>query len=181
MKKFVLLSVCTVLTSSLTQAAVTIRGGEVHFSGEFVNAACAVSTDTANQTIALGQYRTAFIHEAAQYTANVPFRIKLVDCDPEISKTAKFAFNGPLDTTDSTLLRVSAGPSSNATVATGIGIEINDSKGKPLTPDGSIFSSPTTLITGDNTVHFVARYKSTAEKVTAGEANAHANFIIQYE
>ena len=38
---------------------VTVNGGTVHFKGELVNAACSVNTDSSEQTVNLGQYRTA--------------------------------------------------------------------------------------------------------------------------
>lgn len=189
MKKLLLISIATILTASFVHAdestpvkqKTTVNGGSVHFVGELVNAACTVSTDTANQTVDLGQHRTADITAIGQYTSNVPFQIKLVDCDPSVSATAKFAFNGSTVATDPTVLSVSSGASSNATAATGVGIEINDSKGKVLTPDGTVFSNATTMIDGNNTINFVARYKSTAAKATAGQANADANFVISFE
>ena len=41
--------------------AVSVNGGTVHFKGELVNAACAVSTASSNQTVELGQYRMTVI------------------------------------------------------------------------------------------------------------------------
>ncbi|MFX2621933.1 hypothetical protein V6266_02435, partial [Enterobacter asburiae] len=40
-------------------APVSVNGGTVHFKGELVNAACSVNTDSSEQTVNLGQYRTA--------------------------------------------------------------------------------------------------------------------------
>ena len=173
--------VSALLITGTVQAATTVNGGAVHFSGEFVNAACAVSSDTADQTVILGQHRTANITAVGQYTSNKPFTIKLVDCDTAVSKTAQIAFSGPIDSTDTTLLKIHSGPSSNATSATGVGIEISDSKGNVLTPDGTVLSTAQALIDGDNTLNFMARYKSTAEKATAGKAYADANFVVTYE
>ncbi|MDQ8934219.1 type 1 fimbrial major subunit FimA [Acinetobacter rudis] len=180
MKISFLVAASTLLTAGLVQAAPTVNGGQVHFKGEFVNAACAVSSDTANQTVDLGQHRTAKITKAGDYTPNVPFQIKLVDCDTEVSKTAQFAFSGPQDATDTTLLKIHSGPSANAVTATGVGVEISDSKGKVLTPDGSVLSAAQTLIDGNNTFNFIARYKATAAAATAGQAYADANFVITY-
>lgn len=180
MKISFLVAATTLVASSLVQAAPTVEGGTVHFKGEFVNAACAVSSDTANQTVDLGQHRTAKITKAGDYTSNVPFQIKLVDCDSAISKTAQFAFSGPQDTTDATLLKIHSGPAANAVSATGVGVEISDSKGGILTPDGSVLSNAQSLINGNNTFNFIARYKSTAAAATAGQAYADANFTITY-
>ncbi|WP_025901618.1 type 1 fimbrial major subunit FimA [Tatumella sp. UCD-D_suzukii] len=172
------------LLASAAQAAdttsTTVNGGTVHFTGQFINAACAVSTDSADQTVNLGQYRTASITASGQTTTNVPFNIKLVDCATSVATTASVAFSGTTDTTDSTLLAVNSG-STNTTGATGVGIQILDSTSAPLTPNGSTFSTAQTLIDGNNTLPFVARYKSTSATVTAGQADADATFVIKYQ
>lgn len=180
MKISFLVLATTLVTAGFAHAAPTVNGGTVHFKGEFVNAACAVSSDTANQTVDLGQHRTAKITKAGDYTTNVPFQIKLLDCDTKVSKTAQFAFSGPQDTTDTTLLKIHSGPSANAVAATGVGVEISDSKGSILTPDGSVLSNAQNLIDGNNTFNFIARYKATAAAATAGQAYADANFTITY-
>lgn len=155
-----------------------VNGGNIQFTGKFVNAACAVSLESENKVVELGQYRTASLTAAAQNTTNIPFDIKLTDCDPEVSKTAQIGFNGLADSVDSTLFSVNSGGNSKA--ATGVGIEILDSKNKVLSPNGD-YSTAQALIVGDNTFNFLARYKSTAATVTAGQANADATFLVRYE
>jgi len=49
-----------------------------------------------------------------------------------------------------------------------------------LLTDGTVLSAAQTLIDGNNTFNFVARYKSTAAAATAGQAYADANFVITY-
>lgn len=181
MKKALLVSLATLFTASMAQAApVTVNGGTVHFTGDFVNAACAISSDSTEQTVKLGQYRTAEITAAAQYTNSVPFKINFVGCDSTVAKTSKVAFTGTADGTDKTLLRVGSGVA-NGKAAAGVGIEISDVKGAALSPDGTVFSAPHTITDGANTMNFTARYKSTAAAVTAGPANADATFVITYE
>lgn len=155
-----------------------VNGGNIQFTGKFVNAACAVSLESENKVAELGQYRTAALTSAAQNTTNIPFDIKLTDCDPEVSKTAQIGFNGVADSDDSTLFSVNS--SGNSKAATGVGIEILDAKQKVLSPNGD-YSNAQALIAGDNTFNFLARYKSTAATVTAGQANADATFLVRYE
>ncbi|MEC5317766.1 type 1 fimbrial major subunit FimA [Brenneria populi subsp. brevivirga] len=173
----------SVLSSGLAAAATTtVSGGTVHFKGEIVNAACAVSTNSADQTVNLGQYRTANFTAAGSYSSKVPFTIKLEDCDTTVSTTAAVAFNGSADATDSTVLTTSNNTSGGAGAASGVGIEISDSKGTVLTPNGSTFSAAQTLVNGNgNTLNFTARYKSTQATVTPGQADADATFTMQYE
>lgn len=44
----------------------TVNGGTIHFQGEVVNAACAVDTGSTDQTVQLGQVRTAALSTAAR-------------------------------------------------------------------------------------------------------------------
>ncbi len=69
---------------------VSVSGGTIHFEGKLINAACAVSTKSADQTVTLGQYRTASF-TAIDTTAQVPFSIVLNDCDPKVAATAAVA------------------------------------------------------------------------------------------
>ena len=47
------LSALTLSVSAFAADPVTVNGGTVHFTGEIVNAACAVSTESSNQTVDL--------------------------------------------------------------------------------------------------------------------------------
>jgi major type 1 subunit fimbrin (pilin) len=158
----------------------TVNGGIVHFTGEIVNAACSVSTNSDGQTVKLGQYRTTAFATAGATSASIPFNIVLNDCDPSVSSLASMSFSGQALSTDPTLLAVNAS-GDNAVVATGVGIEIMDKASTVLPPDGTTYSAEQTLINGTNTFPFSARYKSTAASVTAGKANADATFAIHYE
>lgn len=160
-------------------AAVSVNGGSVHFKGELVNAACAVNTESADQIVNLGQYRTAKFTKVGDTTVNIPFTIVLNDCDPAVAQAASVAFTGQIDATDKTLLAVSSG--SNDSAAKGVGIEILDNQSSTLTPDGASFSAAQTLIEGTNTLNFAARYKATAATTEPGQANADATFVMKYE
>jgi len=110
----------------------------------------------------------------------VPFQIKLEDCDTSVVTTAAVAFSGRADATDPTLLAVDQDlSSSNSGTATNIGIQILDNSSAVVKLDGSTFTDKTTLINGENILKFAAQYKSTGV-ATAGDANADANFIMQY-
>ncbi|ECP6958883.1 type 1 fimbrial protein subunit FimA [Salmonella enterica] len=139
---------------------VSVSGGTIHFEGKLVNAACAVSTKSADQTVTLGQYRTASFTAIGDTTAQVPF-------------------SGQADNTNTNLLAVSS--ADNSTTATGVGIEILDNTSSPLKPDGATFSAKQALVEGTNTLRFTARYKATAAATTPGQANADATFIMKYE
>lgn len=157
---------------------VVVNGGTVHFTGELVNAACAVNTDSSNQTVDLGQYRTARLAAAGDKTTPVPFQIKLVDCDPTVQATAAVAFYGRTVENNSNLLTVSSG--GNATAAQNVGIEVSDDSSKVLNFGGEDFSTSKKLNEGTNVLNFSARYVATGQS-TPGLANADSTFVVKYE
>ncbi|MBJ2097896.1 fimbrial protein, partial [Serratia ureilytica] len=79
---------------TMATAATTVPGGTVHFTGQIVNAACAVSAGSTDQTVNLGQYRTANFKAVGDYSGAVPFKIQLQDCDTSVSTQASVAFSG---------------------------------------------------------------------------------------
>ncbi|MBJ8552977.1 type 1 fimbrial major subunit FimA [Acinetobacter bereziniae] len=177
MKKLGLLAAACVMSSA--SFAAPVNGGTVHFVGELVNAACAVSTDTADQTVDLGQHRTARLAVAGDKSGPVPFNIQLVDCDASlVTKGVSFAFNGQTVNNNKLLLAVNGG-GGNAPAATNVGIEITDYASKILAVDGSDFSTEKAIIDGTNTFPFTARYVATGAS-TPGKANADATFVVNY-
>lgn len=158
--------------------AVKVNGGTVHFQGELVNAACAIDAGSVEQTVRLGQVRTAKLAKAGDTSGSVGFNIQLKDCDTEVATTAKVAFTGvSANATNPTVLSVA---SSAAGAATNVGIQILDGKSVPLGLDGATFGSAVTLNDGANVLPFQARYYALGAS-TAGIANADATFAVQYE
>ena len=179
MTSSVIASLMLVAGVAVAADPVSVSGGTVHFEGELVNAACAVSTQSSDQVVTLGQYRTASFAAVGDTTAQIPFTIVLNDCDPKVAATAAVAFSGQTDITNNNLLAVSS--SDNSTTAGGVGIEILDNTSTALKPDGATFSTAQALVEGTNTLRFSARYKATAASATPGQANADATFIMKYE
>ncbi|ELH0535365.1 fimbrial protein [Escherichia coli] len=65
--------------------ATTVNGGVIHFKGEVVNAACAIDSESMNQTVELGQVRSSRLAKAGDLSSAVGFNIKLNDCDTNVS------------------------------------------------------------------------------------------------
>lgn len=179
MTSSVIASLMLVAGAAVAADPVSVSGGTVHFEGELVNAACAVSTQSSDQVVTLGQYRTASFTAVGDTTAQIPFSIVLNDCDPKVAATAAVAFSGQSDITNNNLLAVTS--ADNGTTASGVGIEILDNTSTALKPDGATFSTAQALVEGTNTLRFAARYKATATSATPGQANADATFIMKYE
>jgi len=73
----------------------TVNGGTVEFKGSVVDAACAVTADTTNQVVNMGQVRlAAFTGKDSVANQKTPFTIKLADCDTTIASQASVTFDG---------------------------------------------------------------------------------------
>jgi hypothetical protein len=84
---------------------VTVNGGTVHFKGEVVNAACAVDAGSIDQTVQLGQVRSAKLATAGNTSTAVGFNIQLNDCDTTVATKASVAFTGTaIDSANPTVL-----------------------------------------------------------------------------
>lgn len=166
------------LASVANAATTTVNGGTIKFTGEIVNAACAVDAGSINQTVELGQVKTATLATAGDTSTAVGFKIQLNDCDTTVATQAAVAFTGTaVSSLHDTALALQ---SSAAGGATNVGVQILDRTGTPLAVDGATFSAATTLIDGTNIVPFQARYIATGV-ATAGIANADATFKVQYQ
>ncbi len=56
--RFISSALAAALFAATGSYAAVVDGGTIHFEGELVNAACSVNTDSADQVVTLGQYRT---------------------------------------------------------------------------------------------------------------------------
>lgn len=162
---------------------VTVDGGVVHFTGQIINAPCAVDNDSLGQTVELGQYKASKFTEAGQTSEAKPFTIGLTDCSVDVYKKASITFSGPTDAGKNNILALGMTDESNANtvVAKGVGIQILSS-GKAVAVDGSTPAPAQNLqATGKNKLYFTAQYISTDKNVSAGLANANADFTVTYQ
>ncbi|EOF4702560.1 fimbrial protein [Klebsiella sp. RHBSTW-00484] len=174
----IVISALSLSSAAALAADATVNGGTVHFKGEVVNAACAVDAGSIDQTVQLGQVRSARLATAGSTSSAVGFNIQLNDCDTTVSEKAAIAFTGTaIDSTNPTVLALQ---NSAAGGATNVGVQILDRTGVPLALDGATFGAQTTLNDGTNVIPFQARYFATGA-ATAGTANADATFKVQYE
>ncbi|MBE4964718.1 chaperone-usher fimbrial major subunit [Enterobacter cloacae complex sp. P24RS] len=163
--------------------------GVVHFTGEVIDSACEVTTDTIGQTVALGKVnRSAFGPIVGSTAAPTEFSIKLENCPPTYTQAAaRFdgteASDGNGDLAIGTPITASTPGDytgeGTETAATGVAIRIYnraDNSQVKLYKD----SSYTTIDSGNAELKFIARYISTSATVTPGTANADSQFTIEY-
>lgn len=154
----------------------TVSGGTVEFKGAVVDAACAVTADTANQVVTLDQVRlSTFTGKDSVANQKTPFNIKLADCDTNVATQASVTFEGNAASGEAGVLDNTAGAGS----ASGVGIQIYDKDGSAL--DLGSTSQAVTLIDGDNTLNFSADYYQTADVATAGSVDTTATFNVTYQ
>lgn len=165
-----------VLAGGAAQAATTsVAGGSINFEGQVVDAACAISADSLNQTVILDQVKAAKLATAGQAAGQpVAFQIVLSDCDSAVSQNAAVTFSGQADATSADTLANTAG----AGAATNVALQLYGPDGQKL-PLGTA-SSAVTLNEGTNTLPFSVDYIATGAAATAGSVAATATFSMNY-
>lgn len=105
-------------------------------------------------------------------TRSIPFSITLVNCRAE---NVSITFKGQANKADSSLLALD-----ESSTARNIAIELIDNNNKRLAIGQS---SGNVKVSGiENPIlHFFANYIATSSAITAGSANATANFVLNYD
>lgn len=155
---------------------VTVAGGNMRFQGVIIAESCRVEADNQQMTVIMGQISSNRFHEEGEDANPEPFDIHLQDCNTAVSQHVGVSFHGVADGKNPDVLSVGEGPG----IATGVGIalfDINDH----LIPLNMSQGGWRRLYTGPNTLHFVAKYRATGNKVTGGVANAQAWFSLTYQ
>ncbi len=70
--RFISSALAAALFAATGSYAAVVDGGTIHFEGELVNAACSVNTDSADQVVTLGQYRTDIFNAVGNTSALIP-------------------------------------------------------------------------------------------------------------
>lgn len=146
--------------------------GQINFTGEITDTACeVVNTVSSPLAVTLGKVSKSAFVGAGSTAAATRFTLKLSGC-PDGLNTASVKFDGTSVAGDNSVLALTAGG------AAGVGIQLSDSNQNklPLNTDSASYS----VTDGSASMDFVARYVATSATVTAGAANAVANFTINY-
>lgn len=147
--------------------------GKVNFKGTIINAPCGIAPESADQSIDFGQISKAHLNNGG-LSIKKDVDIKLVNCDfgdPAVGNTVSVAFTGTTVGNAETL-----GLSDTNAV-----IKMTGQDGKFVQFDGKTASNTTTLMNGDNTLHYQAWVQKGAQAVTEGDFTAVANFTLAYK
>ncbi|MCZ4060514.1 fimbrial protein [Pantoea sp. LMR881] len=158
----------------LFSTSVLAIDGTVNFTGEIVDTACTVDIGSSNtMTVNLGKVAKSSFTGVGSVAATTKFMMILKSCPSSVTNaTVKFdgnAFNG-----DNRVLALNSGTG----VATGVAVQLSDHNQLVLPLFSA--SSNISLSEGVNNIPFLARYIQMASTVTAGPANAVAQFTLNY-
>lgn len=161
------------LTGLLFSSATIANGLALDLRGEVTVETCGVLESDEHKYVDLGIYAAKDLAQLGRKTGSVPIPFHLMNCGSEIPISIKF--EGESDPNDLELLKIEASRNS----ATNVAIEILDENKKRL-PLGtkSYYMSD---VEGEINTLFYANYIVTKEKSTPGQANAKAQFSIEYE
>ncbi|NIF20388.1 fimbrial protein [Pantoea sp. Acro-835] len=162
-----------ILGSTAFISSVQAADGTINFTGNITEDACTITASTVKQTIALGTISNKAF-SATGSSSPTRFGITLSAC-PASMTTAKVKFGGNGDKDEPKLLAITTGQDA----ATGVAIGFYEESGKFL-PINAESASKALSDSADTTFNFVTKYVATTKTMTAGEANAVANFTIVY-
>lgn len=168
--------------------AATTSGGSVNFNGSVVTSACAISANSAEIDVNMGEMRTATLASAgSESSAAKTFAIALEDCaiadtsasteeNPIAATTVAVTFSGTPDNNDANSLAV--GVNGGASSAQNVAIRLYDEQGNVVKLGEAATAIP--LRNGSNTLNFSAKYYSPTGNATAGDASAVATYTVTY-
>jgi len=148
----------------------------IQFFGQLVNAPCVVEMRSSNQVVVMGQVTDDELQVPGSWGDPTAFQIRLEDCDTSIRQTASVAFTGSPDNSDPQVFKTGYG----RTPAKDVGLGIFDGKGNLLVPNSTPLSFEA-LNEGETVLRYTAKYRSTGQDVTPGDASVLVNFYVLYQ
>lgn len=187
--RYPIISGALMALTSVSTFAAEMNAGKIHFTGEIIEPSCVIDgADGTDSTVPLGTYPTTLFTEPDVESPLTPFNITLKECPLKSDglPSIQLTFSGATTLTGANnLLDVSKITTAGTTAATGIGIAVSlDGADKDLiTMDGAedqVYIGLPTKSTDTIRASFNARYRSFADKVTAGPADADMTVNIIY-
>ena len=175
MQKKLAIQLAAVAVAGVLSQGAFAADGTINFTGEITSSPCSITAGNQNVAVPLGKVSATTFDGATAGTATAgkaaplnAFNINLTGCSAAATG-GTVTFNGTADTDDTTLVRVTGG-------AAGVALQITDDGGTKIS--NGTASKSYTLKQGDNTFKFQAGYVATKTTVTAGVANAVAQFTL---
>ncbi|MBA6097014.1 MULTISPECIES: fimbrial protein [Pseudomonas] len=154
---------------------------DFRLKGRVQQAQCSLKADPVSaDPVRLGDYEVADFKTPGTTTADIPFFIRLNDCEDDSTAGKAVAFIHLTGAKGSTTEDASAGiiTLDSGASATGLGIQVLHDDGRPLELEQEVAVS--NLQIGETRLNLKARYIQIAPKVTPGLASGALNFTISY-
>lgn len=172
--KLTLLALAAVLFGGMGYAQA--EDASISITGTIRDNTCSVSSDSQSKQVNLGNISSKQFQKAGDGSPAQVFMINLEKCSTQISSIS-VSFTGTADKNNPDLLALDEGSS----YASGLAVGIYDAE-RQLVPMGKA-SGTYTLPDGQTStsLKFFARYLSTQNTVTSGDATATTTFVLNYD
>lgn len=162
-------------STASAMAGTSAEGASLSVTGTVIDSTCTVSSDSQSKVVPLGNISSRQFHREGDSSPGQIFTLNLEKCGP-MANAVTVTFNGEEDAQNPDLLAIESGPGA----ASGIAVAIYDQT-RALVPMNT--ASTRYALEPDHTValKFYARYLSTKNSVTAGNATATATFVLNYD
>ncbi|QLK63805.1 fimbrial protein (plasmid) [Enterobacteriaceae bacterium Kacie_13] len=166
-KAIIAAAMLSALSFNVAQAA----DGTINFTGKILASTCDINGEASDVKIEvpLGTHLPTEFATTGNKSFNVPFSIDLTECDDSI-KNAQVKFTGTADTNPQ-LIAVTGG-------AVGVGVGLYEEDGTQIAINTTSATKPVTAKAA--TLKYSANYVANGEAVEPGDANATADFSIEY-
>lgn len=169
-------TLASVLISGMNMAYAS--DGTINFTGQIKDTSCTIGDGSGDAlSIFLGTPGVNSFKDIGDTSGAARFNISLSSCPPAQQKI-QIAFEGIADQNTGEILKINPGSGT----AKGVGIRIEEADGTPvvLNTTDPLELKEHELDSGAVKVNYVAKYQATVIPVTAGQANATAQFSIMY-
>lgn len=178
MKK-TLIAMSMIMTACATYSSATLAGsGAINFTGTIIDQTCKITAgDTTGPDfdIQMGSISKSDLTGQVGKTAGAhSLIVNLTECPAELTK-ARVRFAGKNDAVDAKMLSLTQ----ETDVAKGVAIQFTDENYQPITL-GQTPTNGIDIVDGKASLPYYARYISTMDTVTAGKANAVADYTVVY-
>ncbi|EHM48337.1 MAG: type 1 fimbrial protein subunit FimI [Yokenella regensburgei] len=178
-RKFCWIGVFCLVAIPASAHRVVVDGGSVHMRGQLVNGACAVSPESENMRIDMGQYRTNSFSGVGNFsTVTVPFSIRLVDCHTDVSRLVGVAFQGLTPAEDPQVF-VASTRVGGAQSDSGLGLGLFDQRQQLIEPNAPPLNYEP-INSSEMTLHFSARYRVISLPLIPGNIHSDVWFTLVY-
>lgn len=181
--------VAAALTSASAFAAVDGGSGKITFTGDIINAPCAIKADDVDKQVDLGEVPASYIN-AQGHSDAVDASIHLVNCDLPNSDSGD-GQGTPITKVDVTFTSTAVTTEGESLLsntmtggATGVGVRLLDGEGKNITL-GTAKEITLIQASSEQTLPFQAYMElvdsTKATPATPGAVNANATYVLSYK